>query len=53
MNTGKKAAFLVLLMMLSSGCLGAIEDAIDELPSESLLYYRLVIYLMDYNNLDL
>ena len=24
-----------------------IEDAIDELPSESLLYYRLVIYLMD------
>ena len=24
-----------------------IEDAIDESPSESLLYYRLVIYLMD------
>ncbi len=30
MNTGKKAAFLVLLMMLSSGCLGAIEDVIDD-----------------------
>ena len=30
MNTGKKAASLVLLMMLSSGCLGAIEEAIDD-----------------------
>ena len=30
MNTDKKAAFLVLLMMLSSGCLGAIEDVIDD-----------------------
>ena len=24
-----------------------IEDAIDESPGESILYYRLVIYLMD------
>ena len=24
-----------------------IEDSIDEVPHESLLYYRLVIYLMD------
>ena len=33
MNTGKNTTFLVLLMMLSSGCLGALDD-IAEIEDE-------------------
>ena len=29
MNTGKNAALMVLVMMLNSGCLGAVEDIVD------------------------
>ena len=39
------------LMYYESGdvekAISIIEDSIDEVPHESLLYYRLVIYLMD------